>query len=93
MQELEALTQQAIALGNGQNFLTQGETEVARILQICNACRYCEGYCEECEELAHAFQDEQKAIHKFAEKFIQYNEYVTIEFDTEAKTAVVVPVK
>ena len=45
MQELEALTQQAIALGNGQNFLTQGETEVARILQICNACRYCEGYC------------------------------------------------
>ena len=39
MQELEALTQQAIALGNGQNFLTQGETEVARILQICNACR------------------------------------------------------
>jgi hypothetical protein len=50
-------------------------------------------YCEECEELAHAFQDEQKAIHKFAEKFIQYNEYVTIEFDTEAKTAVVVPVK
>ena len=45
MQELKALTQEAMALGSGQDFLTQGETEVARILQICNACRYCEGYC------------------------------------------------
>jgi citrate/tricarballylate utilization protein len=25
--------------------LTPAETEVARQLQICNACRYCEGYC------------------------------------------------
>jgi len=25
--------------------LTAGEGEVARILQICNACRYCEGFC------------------------------------------------
>ncbi|HEX7863387.1 MAG TPA: tricarballylate utilization 4Fe-4S protein TcuB [Variovorax sp.] len=25
--------------------LTAGEDEVARILQICNACRYCEGFC------------------------------------------------
>mgnify|MGYP001766893301 FL=1 len=25
--------------------LTAGEQEVARILQICNACRYCEGFC------------------------------------------------
>ena len=25
--------------------LSGGETEVARILQICNACRYCEGFC------------------------------------------------
>lgn len=25
--------------------LTAGEEEVARILQICNACRYCEGFC------------------------------------------------
>lgn len=25
--------------------LTSGEGEVARILQICNACRYCEGFC------------------------------------------------
>jgi citrate/tricarballylate utilization protein len=25
--------------------LTGGEEEVARVLQICNACRYCEGFC------------------------------------------------
>ena len=25
--------------------LTASEGEVARILQICNACRYCEGFC------------------------------------------------
>jgi citrate/tricarballylate utilization protein len=25
--------------------LTAGEAEVARVMQICNACRYCEGYC------------------------------------------------
>ncbi|MDR3469536.1 MAG: tricarballylate utilization 4Fe-4S protein TcuB [Xanthobacteraceae bacterium] len=25
--------------------LTAGEQEVARVMQICNACRYCEGFC------------------------------------------------
>ena len=25
--------------------ITDAESEVARVLQICNACRYCEGYC------------------------------------------------
>src|SRR5882672_12122567 len=25
--------------------LRPDETEVARVLQICNACRYCEGFC------------------------------------------------
>src|SRR5258705_4692931 len=25
--------------------LTQYEAEVGRVLQICNACRYCEGFC------------------------------------------------
>jgi len=25
--------------------MTSNETEVARVLQICNACRYCEGFC------------------------------------------------
>lgn len=36
------------AMCNGsaaQELLTAGEAEAARILQICNACRYCEGFC------------------------------------------------
>ena len=43
MNTLQALTQEAKALANGE--LTAPETEVARQLQICNACRYCEGFC------------------------------------------------
>ncbi len=45
MQQLEALTREAAALAGGALSLTAGETEVARQLQICNACRYCEGFC------------------------------------------------
>ena len=52
MQSLEALTRDAVALANGHvvpalpgTALTDAESEVARQLQICNACRYCEGFC------------------------------------------------
>jgi len=45
MQTLEALTRDARALANGEVVLSAPETEVARQLQICNACRYCEGFC------------------------------------------------
>ena len=44
MRQLEALTREARALANGQS-MSAAETEVARQLQICNACRYCEGFC------------------------------------------------
>ena len=44
MQQLEALTREARALATGLP-TTAAETEVARQLQICNACRYCEGFC------------------------------------------------
>ncbi len=40
MQKLESLIQEASNLGNAAD-----EQEVARIMQICNACRYCEGFC------------------------------------------------
>jgi citrate/tricarballylate utilization protein len=40
MPPLESLVREAEALGAGTP-----EGEVARVLQICNACRYCEGYC------------------------------------------------
>ena len=45
MQTLEALARDAKALANGGIVLSAPETEVARQLQICNACRYCEGFC------------------------------------------------
>ena len=50
MQKLNALTREAQALARGEVAyaslpLTTHEQEVARQLQICNACRYCEGFC------------------------------------------------
>ena len=41
MAPLQALLRQAEALGAG----APAEAEAARVLQICNACRYCEGFC------------------------------------------------
>lgn len=41
MQSLEALAREAAALANG----SPATAEVARQLQICNACRYCETFC------------------------------------------------
>jgi citrate/tricarballylate utilization protein len=45
LQQLEALTRDAKALANNELVLSGAEAEVARQLQICNACRYCEGFC------------------------------------------------
>ena len=45
MQALEALTRDARALASGAPVLSAPEDEVARQMQICNACRYCEGFC------------------------------------------------
>ncbi|CAM3531889.1 tricarballylate utilization 4Fe-4S protein TcuB [Polaromonas hydrogenivorans] len=49
MQQLEALARDAVALANGgwasPIVLNAPEAEVARQMQICNACRYCEGFC------------------------------------------------
>jgi citrate/tricarballylate utilization protein len=50
-QQLETLTREAAALGESDSrsisirALTANEAEVGRVLQICNACRYCEGFC------------------------------------------------
>ena len=45
MQQLENLTREARALARGEVVPGSAEAEVARQLQICNACRYCEGFC------------------------------------------------
>ena len=42
---LDALAQEASALAGGTNALKANETDVDRVMQICNACRYCEGFC------------------------------------------------
>ena len=44
MGSLEELTRQARALAEGGPALS-AEADAARQLQICNACRYCEGFC------------------------------------------------
>ncbi|SEA56975.1 tricarballylate utilization 4Fe-4S protein TcuB [Variovorax sp. YR216] len=50
MRSLDALTREAASLAsNGGRtvipILSERETEVGRQMQICNACRYCEGFC------------------------------------------------
>jgi len=53
MQQLESLTREAQKLAGASEHsvtwhkkgLTENEAEVARQMQICNACRYCEGFC------------------------------------------------
>jgi hypothetical protein len=37
--------------------------------------------------------EEAEEIQEVADKFIKYGELVTVEFDTEKKTAIVIPVK
>jgi citrate/tricarballylate utilization protein len=53
MQPLESLTREAQSLAGASEHsvtwhkkgITENEAEVARQMQICNACRYCEGFC------------------------------------------------
>jgi citrate/tricarballylate utilization protein len=45
MLSLEALARDARALAEGEIVVTQYEAEVARQMTVCNACRYCEGFC------------------------------------------------
>ncbi len=45
MQQLDALAAEARTLAIGAPPLGPSEAEVARQMQICNACRYCEGFC------------------------------------------------
>jgi citrate/tricarballylate utilization protein len=42
---LESLTREASALAAGAPELSATEVEVSRVMEICNACRYCEGFC------------------------------------------------
>jgi len=73
MQSLNSLTREAQNLGHGQHIgtehsitwhkkgITPNESEVARQLQICNACRYCEGFCAVFPAMARRLQFDSKA--------------------------------
>jgi citrate/tricarballylate utilization protein len=66
MQTLEALTHDARALANGDMVLSAPETEVARQLQICNACRYCEGFCAMFPAMTRRLAFDKADIHYLA---------------------------
>jgi citrate/tricarballylate utilization protein len=66
MNTLQQLTQDAQALANGQWAPTEAESESARQLQICNACRYCEGFCAVFPAMTRRLSFAQADIHFLA---------------------------
>ncbi|HOZ66230.1 MAG TPA: tricarballylate utilization 4Fe-4S protein TcuB [Burkholderiaceae bacterium] len=71
MQKLNALTSEAQALARGEVAyaslpLTDHEQEVARQLQICNACRYCEGFCAVFPAMTRRLEFSKADIHYLA---------------------------
>ncbi|MFN4359569.1 MAG: tricarballylate utilization 4Fe-4S protein TcuB [Hylemonella sp.] len=66
MQQLENLTREARALANGQVVPDSAEAEVARQLQICNACRYCEGFCAVFPAMTRRLAFPQADVHYLA---------------------------
>ena len=68
MRTLDALLSEARELGAGGGVAPSGaaEQEVARQLQICNACRYCEGFCAVFPAMARRLDFPAADIHYLA---------------------------
>lgn len=66
MMSLESLTDDALTLGGGAISLTASETEAARQLQVCNACRYCEGFCAMFPAMTQRLMFDKADIHYLA---------------------------
>ena len=66
MQALEALAQDARALARGEIVTSPAEAEVARQMQICNACRYCEGFCAVFPAMTRRLEFGQADVHFLA---------------------------
>ncbi len=66
MSTLQQLTQDAKALANGEWVPSPAESETARQLQICNACRYCEGFCAVFPAMTRRLSFAQADIHFMA---------------------------
>ena len=67
MQRLEALIAEASgAVSPPGSMLDASEAEVARQLQICNACRYCEGFCAVFPAMTRRLEFAKADIHYLA---------------------------
>jgi citrate/tricarballylate utilization protein len=69
MPSLQALVADAQALANGQPLVSTAsaaEAEVARQMQICNACRYCEGFCAVFPAMTRRLEFNSADIHYLA---------------------------
>lgn len=66
MQSLEVLAKDALDLGGGAISLTASEAEAARQLQVCNACRYCEGFCAMFPAMTQRLMFEKADVHYLA---------------------------
>jgi citrate/tricarballylate utilization protein len=69
LETLRNLSGQAAALGRGevtQLPLHADEAEVARVMQICNACRYCEGFCAVFPAMTRRLSFAQADVHLLA---------------------------
>ncbi len=70
LEALDALVRDAAELGAGRPgaplSLTAAEAEVARQLQICNACRYCEGFCAVFPAMTRRLEFPKADIHYLA---------------------------
>ncbi len=65
MASLDRLIQDARALADGQ-VVPSPEGEVARVLQICNACRYCEGFCAVFPAMTRRLEFHRADVHYLA---------------------------
>lgn len=66
MLALEKLLGEARSLAAGELGPTDNEAEVGRILSICNACRYCEGFCAVFPAMTRRLEFAQADIHYLA---------------------------
>jgi citrate/tricarballylate utilization protein len=66
MQQLDTLFADARALAGGQVTLRANEAEVDRQMQICNACRYCEGFCAVFPAMTRRLEFSKADIHYLA---------------------------
>lgn len=66
MQALKQLVSEARELATGEVQLSDKEAEVGRIMKICNACRYCEGFCAVFPAMTRRLEFGQADIHYLA---------------------------